>query len=102
MRAECQVDQRLLERRSTRGAAPYLTPPTPQGNDLTCMKRYSSWSDRFSVNLSGWPGEEIVSIELLFRWDLSNFVAAIMTIPLHSLLACNAYICGSSFAPGVK
>ena len=48
-----KVDQRLLERSWTRGAAPYLTPPTPQGNDLTCMKRHSSWSEHFSVKVVG-------------------------------------------------
>ena len=87
-----KVDQRLLERSSTRGAAPYLTPPTPQGNDLTCMIRHSSWSDHFSVSQSGWPRRRLVSIQLLLRWDLWNFVQRYCHYCSHSLFACSTYL----------
>ena len=86
-----KVDKRLLESSSTRGAALSLMPPTPQGNDLSCVKRSGSWSDLFSVNLSVWPGQKIVSIQLLLRWDLS-FVQLYLHYCSHSLLACNPYL----------
>ena len=66
--------------------------PTPQGNDLTGMKRCSSWSDHFSVGLSGWTGQKLVSIQLLLRWDLSNFLRWYCHDSSHSSLACSAYL----------
>ena len=69
---------------SWRGAQQECCPlphaPTPQGNHVTCVKRHGSWSDHFGVIPSGWPGQKIVSIQLLLRevfQTLCNCVAII-------------------------